>query len=84
MSRDRQARSERVLRFGLASLDALTSSVAEELTDSNFMEWFARRCGPLGVDSSTDFVSSPWARTSVLLLNQLVGPRLPHQGSMIY
>ena len=50
MSRAPQLRSGRVLRFGSASSDALTSSVAEELTDSKLMEWSTRRCGPLGVD----------------------------------
>jgi hypothetical protein len=50
VSRDRQRRSGRVLRFGLASLGALTSSVAEELKDSNLMQWFARCGGPLVID----------------------------------
>ena len=38
VSRDRQRRSVRVLRFWPASLGALMSSVAEELIHSNFME----------------------------------------------
>ena len=50
VSRDRQLRSVRVLGFGLASMAALVSSVAEELTNSNIMEWSTCRRGPLGVD----------------------------------
>ena len=50
MSRDRQLRSVRVLRIWLASLGALTSSVAEELKYSKFVERPMCRCGPLGVD----------------------------------
>ena len=50
VSRDRQLRSVRVLGFGLASMAALVSSVAEELTNSNVMEWSTCCRGPLGVD----------------------------------
>ena len=50
VSRDRQLRSVRVLGFRLASMAALVSSVAEELTNSNVMEWSTCRRGPLGVD----------------------------------
>ena len=50
VSRDRQLRSVRVLGFGLANMAALVSSVAEELTNSNVMEWSTCRRGPLGVD----------------------------------
>ena len=50
VSRDRQLRSVRVLGFGLASMAALVSSEAEELTNSNFMEWSTRVVGPHGVD----------------------------------
>ena len=50
MSRSRQVRSARVLGSGLASLRPLMSSVAEKLKDSNAVEWFACRCGPLSVD----------------------------------
>ena len=50
VSRDRQLRSARVLRFWLASLAPLMSSVAEEFKDSDVMEWFTRRCGPLSID----------------------------------
>ena len=50
VSRNRQLRSARVLRFGLASLSPLMGSVAEELKDSNVMEWSTCRCGPLSVD----------------------------------
>ena len=51
VSRDRQLRSVRVLRFGLASMATLVGSVAEELKDSKVMERSTCRCGPLGVDS---------------------------------
>ena len=50
VSRARQLRSERVLGFGLASMATLMGSVAEELTNSNVMEWSTCRCRPLGVD----------------------------------
>ena len=50
MSRDPQLRPGRVLRSGLGSLGPLLGSVAEELKDSMLVEWFTRRCGPLGVD----------------------------------
>ena len=50
MSRDPQVRSGLVLSFGPASLGALMGSVAEELRDSKFMEWFTRRRGPRSVD----------------------------------
>ena len=84
MSRDRQVRSARVLCFGLASMAPLVGSVAEKLKDSNIMEWSTRRCGPLGVESSVDFVASPWTRTSVVLVGQLVGHHLRHQHSTPY
>ena len=51
VSRDRELRWVRVLRFRLASLGPLMSSVAEELKDSKAMERSTCRCGPLGVDS---------------------------------
>ena len=50
MSRGLQVRSARVLRFGLSSVVALVGSVAEELEDSNTIEWSTCRRGPLGVD----------------------------------
>ena len=50
MSRDPQVRSARVLRFGLSSVVALVGSVAEELEDSNTIEWSTCRRGPLSVD----------------------------------
>ena len=50
MSRDRQARSARVLCFGLATMGPAIGAVAEKLKDSKVTEWFARRSGPLGVD----------------------------------
>ena len=50
VSRGRQLRSLCVLGFELASMAALVSSVAEELTNSNVMEWTMCRCGPLGFD----------------------------------
>ena len=50
VSRDRQLRSVRVLRFWPASMATLVGSVAEELTNSNFMEWSTRVVGPHGVD----------------------------------
>ena len=84
MSCDRQVRSARVLCFGLASMGQLVGSVAEKLEDSKVMEWSTRRCGPLGVESSVDFVASPWTRTSVMLVGQLVGHHLWHQQSTPY
>ena len=50
VSRDRQLRSERVLRFWLASLAPATGSVAEEVKYSFVMERSTCRCGPFGVD----------------------------------
>ena len=50
MSRDPQARSARVLRFGVASMGALVGSVAKKLKDSKVMKWSTRCCMPLGVD----------------------------------
>ena len=50
MSRDPQLRSGRVVRSGLGGLGPLVGSVAKELEDSNVVEWFTCRRGPLGVD----------------------------------
>ena len=50
VSRDRQRRSVRVLCFRLTSMVPLVASVAEELTNSNVMEWSTCRRGSLGVD----------------------------------
>ena len=50
VSRDRQLRSARVLRFGLASIAPLVGSVAEELKDSILIKWSTRVVGPHGVD----------------------------------
>ena len=50
VSRDRQLRSGRVLRFRLASTTPLVGSVGEELKDSKVMKRSACRCGPLGID----------------------------------
>ena len=56
MSRDPQLRSGRVLRFGLAILGALTSSVAEKHRDTKIMERFA--CVDGRVDSDLQLVRS--------------------------
>ena len=50
MSRGPQVRSARVPRFRLSSLGALVGSVAEELEDSNTIEWSTCRRGPRSVD----------------------------------
>ena len=50
VSRDPQLRLGRVLCSRLASLGPLVGSGAEELEDSNNVEWFTCRRGPLGVD----------------------------------
>jgi hypothetical protein len=50
VSRDRQLRSARVLRVGVAGLDQLAGSAAEELKDSMLVMWFTRVNGPLDVD----------------------------------
>ena len=46
MSRHRQLRSGRVLRFGLSSLGPLVGSVAETFKDSMLVERFTHRGGP--------------------------------------
>ena len=50
VSRDRQLRSARVLRFGLASIAPLVGSVAERLKGSILMKWSTRVVGPHSVD----------------------------------
>ena len=50
MSRHRQLRSGRVLRFGLSSLGPLVGSVAEKFKDSMLVERFTHRGGPHSVD----------------------------------
>ena len=58
--------------------------MAKKLEDSTLMEWFTYVDGPLDVDPSIDFVDSPWARTRVMSLTQLVGPQLQNQGGTTY
>ena len=50
VSRDRQLRSVRVLRFWPASMTTLVGSVAEKLTDSILTRWSTRVDGPSSVD----------------------------------
>ena len=50
VSRDRQARSVRVLGFWLASALPLTGPMAEKLTDSILTKWSTCVVGPHGVD----------------------------------
>ena len=77
VSRDRELRWVRVLRFRLASLGPLMSSVAEELKDSKDMERSTCRCGPLSVDSRL-----VW-RTFKIWFNVDARP-FPAYGSRIY
>ena len=50
VSRDRQVRSVRVLRFWLASMVPLVGSMAEKLTNSILIKWSARVVGAHSVD----------------------------------
>ena len=50
MSRDRQHRTVRDLRFWVASMAPLVGSMAEELKDSELTELSTCRRGPLGID----------------------------------
>ena len=50
MVRAQQLRSARLLRVGVAYLSWLASTVAKELEDSTFMEWFTCVDGALGID----------------------------------
>ena len=77
VSRDRKLRWEQVLRFRLASLGPLMSSVAEELKDSKVMERSTCRCRPLSVDSQL-----VW-RTLSIWSNVDARP-VPAYGSRIY
>ena len=76
VSRDRQLRSVRVLRFWPASMTTLVGFVAEELTNSNLVEWSTRVVGPHGVDFvhvATTF--NEWFNVELWLL--------PAQGSRV-
>ena len=48
--RARQLRLARLLRVGVVGLGRLAGTVAKELEDSTFMEWFTCVDGALGID----------------------------------